>query len=172
MQLYQHPTQPGWLIGTVEVERLLNVGHQLILPDGQQVHPLYSYPPNFLDSDLEACKTWALDYINDWADAREDTLDAKLSRSPARAIFLNTEIVQYYNAGRPANPAANVYVMADEMAASREVTLREMLELLFAKWLTARERLSNINAIQDEATTAIEAAATIADIAAILAALP
>ena len=133
-----------------------------------------SYDDNdqYIAPDVETIRVWAITAVNDWADAREDTLDAKLSKSPARAIFLNTEIVQYFNAGRPANPAANIYVMAAEMAASRGIALRAMLELLLTKWIAARDKLASINAVQDEATTAIEAAATIEEVAAILAALP
>ena len=62
--------------------------------------------------------------------------------------------------------------MADAMATSRGIALRVMLELLLTKWIAARDKLASINAVQDEATTAIEAAGTIAEVAAILAALP
>ena len=170
--IVQHPNLTGWLIETPEVLRLLNAGHLLVLPDGSQVHPLHFTPVDFANDDIAEARVWAITAVDDWADAREDTLDAKLSKSPARAIFLNTEIVQYFNAGRPATPSGNIYVMANSRAVRKNIPLRTVLENRLAKWISVRAMIATLDDALEEAIEAIEAAATIDDIAAILADLP
>lgn len=66
--IVKHPTRDGWLIATPEVIELLNAEHQLALPDGQFVHPLYFYESDI--TTLEQAKNYAVLEVNQQASAQ------------------------------------------------------------------------------------------------------
>ena len=84
-------------------------------------------------------------------------------------MMLNSEIVQYLTAGRPASPSAAVYVLAKALADRRGVTLRAALETLADRWLTLRTRIAAIITELDRLEDAIAAAGSVAEIAGVLA---
>lgn len=133
----------------------------------QVFNVLINYDLAFEDIQAEAL---ALVYY--WADDREDTLDAKLSESPTRAMFWNSEIVQYFNDGRPATPSGNVYVMANSRAIRKNIPLRTVLENKLARWISVRAMIATLDDASEEAIEAIEAATTVEEVAAVLESLP
>lgn len=135
-------------------------------PTEQELQNAYN---EWLAGDLDRAKILAITIINDQADAAETKLDSLITGKPARAMLLNTEIVEYYKAGRPADPAANVYVIANALALRREITLRAMLENLFLRWRNIQAKIALIVTEFDRLTEAINAAGSRAEIEAILA---
>lgn len=121
------------------------------------------------EPDLAEVITWALNYVRAQAAEAENSIDDILAGNFVRGIMLNQEVVEYYKAGRPANPSANVYVISAAMAARRGITLHDMLELLFAKWRNVQGRIAQIATELDRLTEEIEAAGTVEEITAILA---
>jgi hypothetical protein len=120
---------------------------------------------------LETIRVAAIDEINRQAKDAEDQIDQILEDHHIRAIQLNTEIVDYVNAGRPASPSPTRYVIAAAMATRREITLRDMLEILFDRWRTMQERIATIITELDRLIEAIEAATSIEEIATALASM-
>lgn len=166
--IIHHPDKSGWLIKTAKVAELLLANYQLILPDGAKVSPLYEFDSDFSEDDLDGVREYALLYVRQAANDAESGFDDRITSSPTKAIFLNTEIVEYYKQGRPANPAANVFVVADAMATRRGITLHDMLEILFLKWRAIQTQIAAIVTELDRLIEAIEAAVTIEEIQAIL----
>lgn len=61
----KHPTKSGWLKGTHEVIRLLEA-EWLIVINGESVSPLAPFESDFLDSDVEPARQYALSCLNTW----------------------------------------------------------------------------------------------------------
>lgn len=120
---------------------------------------------------LDRAKTAALIEVQRQAEEQEAAIDALISGNFVRAIMLNTEIVAYFEAGRPANPSANVYVISAAIAARRGATLRDTLESLFSRWRDVQSRIATIITELDRATEEIEAATTVVEVDLILAGL-
>lgn len=163
-----HPTKAGWLILTPQVQESLDATHLLVLPDSTQVHPLYFTDFDFSEGDLEGVREYALLYVRQAASEAESSFDARITSSPTKAIFLNTEIVEYYAQGRPTNPNANIFVVANAMATRRGITLHDMLKSLFLKWRNIQSSIADIVTELDRLVDEIETAVTIEEIQSIL----
>ena len=114
-------------------------------------------------------KIRAIHYVRQQAQQAENAIDALLAGNFVRAMMLNSEIVQYLTAGRPASPSASVYVLAKALADRRGVALRAALETLADRWLTLRSRIATIIVELDRLEDEIDAATTVAEIATVLA---
>lgn len=136
--IIQHPTQPGWLINTPEVERLINAPHKLILIDGSEVHPLYFTPPDFAPGDVEAVRSWAYGIINGKADDKALALDNTLWFSEAQLPleFAADELNRWYAAGSPASPPAAQYKIANQLSQVRGETIGDTITWMAGKWQT------------------------------------
>ena len=117
---------------------------------------------------LPEIRTAAIVTLNEQAAAAEGAIDSLIAGHHVRALMLNTEIVAYFEAGRPADPAANVYVIANAMATRRGITLRDMLEILFSRWRDVQADIGDIVTELDRVTEAIEAATDEAGVQAAL----
>lgn len=120
---------------------------------------------------LNQIKREALEAVRRQAGLQENRIDNLISGNFVRAIMLNTEVVNYVQSGRPANPSANVYAIAAAMATRRGITLRDMLETLFSRWRTVQSRIATITTELDRVTEAIQAATTIEEVEVVLAGL-
>lgn len=118
--------------------------------------------------ELDRAKTEALAEVRRQAEKQEGSIDTLISGNFVRAIMLNTEIVHYVDAGRPASPSPTVYIISDAMATRRSVTLHDMLELLFARWRDVQGRIATIITELDRAIDEINAATTVAEVEAVL----
>ena len=162
-KLYPHPTQPGWLIGTPEVERLLNALHRLIMPDGAIVHPLHFHPPDFTGADLVAAQAWAVDTVlQGW-------------RGGQRAL-MGLSSAQWQDlayAGKAAHCREWIADQSQPFGLAREAAVRGLSNLQMAQliigqnnaWLDANDQ---IDAAYTAARAAIEAAEDVAAIEAVL----
>ena len=172
MRLYQHPTQPGWLIGTAEIERLLNVDYLIVLPDGAQVHPLYFQPVDFGPEDLAGAQDYAKQFVRVYALAKMALLDSDLNWGNVGTNLVMGEAERFLLAGRPANPALAQYAIAEKWRVRRGETLAATLNWMADKYLVMYGEAANIIDLWNEKIAAIEAAVTVEDVAAVLASLP
>lgn len=108
-----------------------------------------------------------MDYAKQLAQDAENQIDDLVSGNYVRAIMLNTEITHYAQAGRPANPSPNVYVIADAIANRRGQPLRDTLESLFDRWRDIQSRIAAIVTELDRVETALDAAETVAEVEAV-----
>lgn len=134
----------------------------------------YDDNDQYIEPDIEVIRPWAIEQINRLAAEQEDAIDSLISGHVARAVMLNTEIVTYFQAGRPANPQANIYVIADAITTRRQnndpgITLHDTLESLFSRWRMVQSRIAVIITELDSAVEAINTAATIGEVVIILA---
>ncbi len=124
--------------------------------------------PEYEAAMLAEAKAKALVVVRQRAAEAEAEIDNLLGGHFLRAVMLNTEIVQYINAGRPASPSHTVYALADALAQRRGVSLREMLEALRSRWLTLRGRIATIITELDRVEDELSAAGSVGEITEIL----
>jgi hypothetical protein len=121
------------------------------------------------EPDLATVRSWALTTVRQLAAERENQLDALVAGSRTRAIMLNTEITNYWQSDRPADPNPAVYAIANSLATRRGATLRATLEGLFTRWQAVRDRIVTITTELDRLEEEIAAASTVTDIEAAMA---
>lgn len=163
--IIQHPSQPGWLIVTPEVSRLIDVPHRLLLPDGTDIHPLHFHPPDFGPDDVSAAAAWAIDALQQWRGDQR----AKMGLSSAQ-----WQDLAY--AGKAAHCRAWLADQSQPFGMMREAQVRgltnvQMAQLIVGQndaWLDANDQ---IDAAYTAARAAIEAVQTVGEIENILAGL-
>lgn len=170
--IVQHPDLTGWLIETPEVLRLLNAGHLLVEPDGTQVHPLHFTPVDFANDDVFGVQDYARQFVRVYALAKMALLDSDLNWGNVGTNLVMGEAERFLLAGRPADPVAGQYAIAEKWRVRRGETLAATLNWMSDKYLVMYGSAADIIDLWNEKIAAIESAATIEEIAAVLASLP
>lgn len=115
--------------------------------------------------DLEESRAWALATVRSEAREQAISTDNFIDDSPTLAA----EILIYFQAGRPTNPSAAVYVIADALANRRGATLRDTLEALLSRWRAVQGRVAGVVSELDRVEEELAAAGDVATVAGVLA---
>jgi len=127
---------------------------------------------NYIEPDVETVRSWALAYVRQYALDKIAELDTELQWGTVGTVLVMGEASRYLLANRPASPTPAQYAIANKWRVRRSETLADTLNWMADKYLVMYASTATIIDVWNEKITAIEAAATIDDIAAVLAALP
>jgi hypothetical protein len=159
--LVQHPIISGWLIVTPEVETLLAADWVVVNTDSSTMHPLASHEPDFLDTDIEPVRSWALTAINIWRGDQRRALG--LSDAWGQALVYSGKFDQ---AQRWIDDETRPFYFEAE-ARARGLSNQQMASLIIAHgeaWLLASDRIEAAYITTKVAIDVAEHVKTIADI--------
>lgn len=116
---------------------------------------------------LAAVKARALAVVRGEARERAAAVDQLVSGHPTLA----TEVVIYFQAGRPADPNPAIYVIAAALASRRGADLRATLEGLLTRWRNVQAAVAGLVTELDRVEGEIQNASDIAGVQDTLAGL-